>query len=166
MDANGESLLVFKQVVGYVGDYVKISYLLGVIGHTSTAPCHLSTFVTLRKDQNCSRFGYSTSVHSADSSSFRSGPRTAEIRKANPLDEVLRKIGLEPSSSSKVQGNYLFQLHEKLSEAFQEGKTPLAICGHHIMDASFGPYRSVLVASDHLLAGNAINVHLMWDPIH
>ena len=144
--------------MGYVGDYVEIAYLLDVIGHKSTAPCHLCTSVRLQKDQNCSQFGYSTNVHSADSSLFRSSPRTAEIRKANHSDEVLRKIRLEPSSSSKVQGNALLQLQEKLSEAFQQGKTPLAICSHRIMDASFDPYQSVLVAPDHLLAGNAIYV--------
>ena len=52
----------------------------------------------------------------------------------------------------------MFYLNRKMNEAKESGKIPNAKRCNHIFDPSFDPYRSVLVAPDHLLAGNDINI--------
>ena len=65
---------------------------------------------------------------------------------------------MKQESSGKVSDSPLLLLYQKPRRAQSSGKIPIACCGHPIFNATFDPYRSVLVAPDHLLSGNAINI--------
>ena len=70
----------------------------------------------------------------------------------------MKHLGMVPLSAPKVINSPLFLLHQRFKEVASNRQVPLASCGHHLFDPSFDPYRSVLVAPDDLLAGNAINI--------
>lgn len=161
LDGDGNPIRVFIQVVGYIGNFLEIAHVTDLLGHNADA-AHLCVFRKQKLNPHRSAHGYTTELCSSDSSSFRSGPRTKSIRQASGTEEeklrLVKYLGMAPPSSTKVTESPMFLLHEKLSQAQSSGKIPLASCGHQLFDASFDPYRSVLVAPDHLLAGNAINI--------
>jgi hypothetical protein len=42
--ANGASVTVFLDLVGFVGDYTAVTHTLDLFGHTACSPCHLCAF--------------------------------------------------------------------------------------------------------------------------
>jgi hypothetical protein len=57
---------IFKDVLGYIGDYPAVTLSLDLLGHNSRDPCHLCSFI--RQDRigpaDLPYYGYTTSVHS------------------------------------------------------------------------------------------------------
>ena len=73
-------------------------------------------------------------------------------------NRILNYLGMESTSCRMRCYIPLRILNERLTDARSSQKVPLKTCGHPVFEASFDLYRSVLVAPDHLLSGNAINI--------
>ena len=73
-------------------------------------------------------------------------------------NRLLNFLGME-SPFFRMRCNILLRiLNERLNDARSSQQVPLTTFGHPVFEASFDPYRSALVAPDHLLSGNAINI--------
>jgi hypothetical protein len=156
MNANGEKVTVFLDIVGYIGDYPAVTHALDVLGHNSRAPCHLCAF--LRQDrtgtEGLNYYGYSTSVHSRASSFCRDGKRIKSVRSGLVSSGLLQTLGLK--SSVDESHCPLHTLSDALSKV--RSQVPLTDCGVPVVPAVFDPYRSCMVAPDHLFFGLAQDV--------
>jgi hypothetical protein len=88
VDANGREVVVFLDVVGFIGDTPAISHALDLRGHTALAPCLWCSFC--RSDNQLhrgSRYGAPVAVNSRHSSFVRFGMRAALFREAEPSDK-------------------------------------------------------------------------------
>ena len=95
--AGGESLVMFMEVVAYVGDYPGMSHCLDVLGQNANVPCTHCLFIRadLRYEDESSRYAYSTAIHSADPSFRRTKARMRAIRSsAECTSNMLRDAGL------------------------------------------------------------------------
>ena len=161
-DGDGVPIKVFVQAVAYIGDFLEIAHISDLLGHNADSACHLCFFRKQKLDPYRSAHGYTTELNCTDTSSFRSEPRMKAIRESNGTDKdrnrLLNHLGMESASSRMTCNSPLRTLNEMLNDARSSQQVPLSTCGHPIFEASFDPYRSVLVAPDHLLSGNAINI--------
>ena len=155
IDANGNEVTIFIDIVGYIGDYPAVTHTLDVLGHTSRAPCHLCSF--LRNDRSGSkaaRYAFTTTVHSRNSSFNRSRGRIESVRKACADTEQLKVLGLKPTAEQRD-----LPLHElSVALAAVRKDVPLTASGHPVVPSLFDPYQSSMVAPDHLLCGMAQDV--------
>jgi hypothetical protein len=151
--AHGENITGFPDIVGYIGDCTAVMNALDVLGHNSRAPCHLCAF--LRQDrtgtEGLNYYGYSTAVHSRASSFCRDGKRIKSVRSGIVSSSLLQTLGLK----SPVDESHC-PLHA-LSDSFSNvrSQVPLTDCGVPVVPSVFDPYRSCMVAPDHLLFGLA-----------
>jgi hypothetical protein len=80
-DANGKGVVVFLDVVGFVGDPPAVSHILDVRGPIALAPCPWCSF--LRDDNELhrgSRCGFLTSMNARHSSFTRCKSRAESFR--------------------------------------------------------------------------------------
>jgi hypothetical protein len=155
MNANWENVTVFLVIKDYIGDYPAVIHALDVLGYNCRAICHLCAF--LRQDRNRTEglnyYRYSTSVHSRASSFCRDGKRIKNVRSGLVSSSLLQALGLK----SPVDESHC-PLHT-LSDALLKARSqvPLTDCGVPIVPSVFDPYRSCMIAPDHLLFGLAQN---------
>ena len=127
-DAEGNPVVVYIQVIGYIGDFLEIAHVTDLLGHNSDAACHLCFFRKQKINPNRSSNGYTTELSSRNSSCFRSGPRAQAIRQGSQSDnEKLRELqflGMAPSSSHKTRRNPMFYLHRKMKGLKKAEKYP------------------------------------------
>jgi hypothetical protein len=156
MNDNGGNFTVCFDIIGYIGDYPAFTHALDVLGHSSRAPCHLCAF--LRQDrtrtEGLNYCGYSTSVHSRDSSFCRDGKRIKNVRSGLVSSSLLQTFGWK-SPVDESHGP-LHTLSDALLKA--RSQVPLTDCGVPIVPSVFDPYRSCMIAPDHLLFGLAQDV--------
>jgi hypothetical protein len=154
--AFGESVTIFLDIVAYIGDYPAVSHVLDVLGHTARAPCHLCSFVRQDRtgDDGLKYYGYSTTVHSRASSFCREARRVKSVRHSECPSSTLQLLGLK-----QFMDESHCPLHA-LSNALDDcrSKVPLTDSGVPVVPAVFDPYRSSMVAPDHLLVGLARDV--------
>ena len=91
VDGSGRAITVFIQVVAYVADFLEIAHVSDLLGHNADAACHLCPFRIQKLDPAQSRHGFTTEENSADSCSFRSGPRTDAIRETEKMARNFRR---------------------------------------------------------------------------
>jgi hypothetical protein len=155
-DANGERVTIFLDIVGYIGDYPAVTHALDVLGHNSRAPCHLCAF--LRQDrtgtEGLNYYGYSTAVHSRASSFCRDGRRINSVRSGLSSSSLFQALGLRhPVDESQCPLHVLCGALSKV-----RSQVPRTDCGVPVVPSVFDPYRSCMVAPDHLLFGLAQDV--------
>ena len=156
---NGENLVLFIDVVGYIGDYPGMSHCLDIMGHTAASPCTHCTFrrANPEKEEESSRYAYTTSIHSADPAFRRTKQRTRLIRyAAQGNKEQLRQLGLKDAQLEELDSLPLHLLSDKLEEAKNNVlRTRESL---PVVSASFDPYQSSIVAPSHVLYGTAQNI--------
>lgn len=154
--AGGESVTIFLDIVAYIGDYPAVSHVLDVLGHTARAPCHLCSFVRQDRigDEGLKYYGYSTTIHGRASAFCREARRVRSVRHGESSASVLQLLGLKQSVNET--NCPLHVLSSALAKCRPE--VPLTDCGVPVVPAVFDPYRSSMVAPDHLLAGLARDV--------
>jgi hypothetical protein len=151
MNAKGEKVTVFLDIVGYIGDFPAVMHALDALGHNSRAHCHLFAF--LRHDRTGTEgfnyYGYSTSVHSRASSFCREDKRIKSVRRGFMTSSLVQTLSLK----STVDESRC--LRHTLSDALSNvrSQVPLTDCGVPVVPSVFDPYRYCMVATDHLLFG-------------
>ena len=155
--ADGNTILLFLDLVGFIGDYPETSHALDILGHNSTCPCHLCSFKRYSGDPSSgSMYASCTTVHSCDSSFLRCGPRTLALRESVLSTTQAIAIGMKGTIES-TKKSPLFAKYASLQKASKD-KIPKTADGKPVLSPAFDPYRSSMVAPDHLLAGIAKNV--------
>jgi hypothetical protein len=155
-DPSGNPVTIFVDVLGFIGDYPAVSHALDVLGHNSRAPCHLCSF--LRQDRigngALSYYGYTNEVHSKATAFCRSVQRMKSLRAEELSSQELTSLGFQPTFNAAD-----YPLHA-LSDALCAARmhVPLTEGGLPVVPAVFDPYRSSMVAPDHLLFGLAQDV--------
>jgi hypothetical protein len=156
LDPEGNAVTIFIDVLGYIGDYPGISHALDVLGHAARAPCHLCSF--LRKDRTGEAgrnyYGYTSSVHSRSTSFARSMDRMLSVRSSKARDIDLSELGFKPDFD--ITNYPLHFLSQQLRVC--RNRIPLTDGGARVVPGIFEPYRSSLVAPDHLLFGLARDI--------
>lgn len=155
VDGNGREVVVFLDVVGYIGDTPAISHVLDLRGHTALAPCPWCSFCRSdTKNHLGSRYGAPVSVNSRHPSFVRFGIRAKLFRGTEPSDKDCQTLGFThkvPAESTP--------LHELASALLEVKKSvPLNAEGRPVVSACLDPYRACVVAPDHLFFGLSQNV--------
>lgn len=155
VDANGNEVVVFLDVAGFIGDTPAISHVLDLRGHNALAPCPWCSFC--RNDNQLhqgSRYGAPVSANSRHSSFVRFGSRAARFREAAPSDKDCQALGFlheVPADSTP--------LHELASALLNAKKNvPTNAEGKPVVPACLDPYRACVVAPDHLFFGLSQNI--------
>jgi hypothetical protein len=152
-DPTGNPVTIFIDVLGFVGDYPAVSHALDVLGHNSRAPCHLCFFV--RQDRighgHLPYYGYTSEIQGKSTAFSRSVQIMHNVRAKHPNTQDLAALGFKQTFNIAD-----FPLH-KLSSALSSarGQVPVTYQNEPVVPAVFDPYRSSLVAPDHLLFGLA-----------
>jgi hypothetical protein len=156
LDPNGNPVTIFIDVLGFIGDYPAISHALDVLGHNSRAPCHLCCFV--RQDRighgHLPYYGHTAEIHSKSTAFIRSVQRMHNVRSEDSNIHDLAVLGFKKTFN--VDDYPLHALSSALSAA--RDQVPFTDHNEPVVPAIFDPYRSSLVAPDHLLFGLAQDV--------
>ena len=163
MQVGGKSL----DCVGFIADYPAISEAIDVLGHNSNAPCHLCFFKRYDKSgRGEPMYAYTTRVCSGHPSFIRNEQRLKELRSGELVETELRDLGMEGSSSFESSVRPLHNLNEALAAV--RGQVPLTKTGKRVVASIFDPYRSSIIAPDHLFLGithNVLNAVLKVAPV-
>mgnify|MGYP003438799006 FL=1 len=155
-DPIGNPVTIFIDVLGFIGDYPAVSHALDVLGHNSRAPCHLCCFV--RQDRighgSLPYYGYTSEIHCKSTAFSRSVQRMHNVRAEYPDTHDLLALGFKKTFN--IADFPLHTLSSALSSA--RGQVPFTDQNEPVVPALFDPYRSSMVAPDHLLFGLAQDV--------
>ena len=149
-----DEVKIFVDVVADVADYSAAAHAIDVIDHVGSATC---THCTIQRADrySSSNIGYTVRQHSQNTSSLPSSERYIALREARIDDGDANHLGMSRTSASGVRNRPLLHLTEQLDRARSE--IPRSVPGEKAVSGIFDPYRSNVVASDHLLAGLAKN---------
>ena len=159
LDDDGGTLVLFAEVVAYIGDYPGMSHCLDLLGHNSCAPCTHCCFrrADLNGEEECSMYGYTSSINSAEPSFRRTKKRMRVMRNAcDSNDDDLQYIGLKSLSEEQLGKLPLHLLSDKLEAA--RPHIPLTSELVPVVQNVFDPYQSCAIAPSHVLYGLTKNV--------
>ena len=156
---SGEKMVMFIEVVAFIGDYPGMSHCLDVVGQMGNSPCTHCTFkrADLRYEEESSRYCYTSAINSADPAFRRTKQGMRAIRTAEKYSrDDLPHAGLRDLSQESLNALPLHVLSDKLEAARSlDLKTREGVPVTH---ASFDPYQSCAVAPSHVLYGLAQNI--------
>ena len=94
IDAFGEKVKVFFDIMGFLGDYPAASAVVDLNGHMATAPCTLCGF-TFNKNPGMSTYAFTTSINCCHTAYRRSQERTSSIRAAGVTTHQSKCLGVK-----------------------------------------------------------------------
>ena len=154
VDALGQKVKVYLDIMGFIGDYPASSSVVDLKGHNATAPCTSCGF-TFNKSDDSSTYAYSTSIHSCHTSYRRTQQRTESIRAAGLSADDGKHLGMSDldythflDSGSCPLLNFASKHNEKLRNISTNGDSNLSVQ----MYEKDG-YDMNLIAPDHLITG-------------
>lgn len=150
LDADGNSIRLFLDILAFVADYPEVAHCLDVVRHLGSSPCHLCAFRRMKNGPN-SRYAHTTEIHSQDSAFMRTGPRTEAMGSAEVTSQEYNNLGMKGSHEHEAINSPLHALHKALKEAVRATKLPKTENGVPVVVPFFDQYRSTMVAPDHLL---------------
>ena len=151
-DSQGKQVVAFLDCVGFIADYPAMSEALDVLGHNSNVPCHLCAFSRYDKSgSGHSAYGYTTAIQSSHPSFCRLAERSHALRTAKISDSDLRAMGFQESAVYTSKVNALHGLSTDLSSIRM--KIPRTEHDIPVVPGVFEPYRSCIIAPDHLFLG-------------
>ena len=120
-EEGGDKVVLFAEIVGYIGDYPGMSHCLDVMGHNAAAPCpHCDRFrrADLQFEECNSRYGYKTSINSSEPS-FKGTKRRMRIiwDSAGTDKEELNQVGLRALAKEQLESLPLHMLSDRLEAA-------------------------------------------------
>ena len=85
----GGKLVIFMELVAYIGDYPGMSHCLDILGHNASVPCTHCMFrrADLSSMEECSRYAYTSSINSSDPAYRRTKDRMRLLRAALDCEE-------------------------------------------------------------------------------
>lgn len=150
VDAFGEKVTVFLDIMGFIGDYPASSGVLDLKGHNATAPCTHCGF-TFTKSPGSSMYAYTTSISSCHTAFRRSQWRSQSIRQAGLSSFQEKCLGLSVLDSNDIRTSTSFPLL-KLACVHNDtlrSNTHSSPVELYVKDG----YDLNLIAPDHLLTG-------------
>ena len=150
IDAFGELVTVFFDIMGFIGDYPASSAVVDLKGHNATSPCTHCGF-TFNKCTGMSVYSYTTSIHSCSTAHRRTQERTTSIRQAGLMDFQLKVLGLSSLDTSDFinpSSCPLLRFASVHNEALRTSHR-----AQHLRVFPKDGYALNLVAPDHLLTG-------------
>lgn len=150
VDALGETVRCFLEVVGFIADYPASSAVLDLTGHNSYAPCTHCSF-HFNRWSHSSKFAYTTSITSRNSSYRRTQQRTESIRSAGLTKEQAKCLGMSLGDESLLQWDGMCPLLKFCSALNARlSISPAPTNTHcHALDG----YSLNIIAPDHLITG-------------
>ena len=150
VDAFGERVKVFLDVMGFTGDYPAASAVVDHSGHNSTAPCTHCGF-NFNKSAGMTVYAYTTSVTSRHTSYRRTQERTESLRALRISSRSLKILGMKSLASDELlESNAcpLFKLASRYNLAL-ESHSDIPPFSATKRDG----YMMNLIAPDHLITG-------------
>jgi len=146
---NGDEIVIFLDVLGYVGGYPAVSHTLDVLGHSSNVPCHLCTYTRYdRSGAEGRKYGYTTNIHTDHPSFAKSENRSNALRAAELSTADLQFLVMHDEDTFEIRSQVLHQLASKLAAV--RNHVPRTMGGNvSVVPAVFDSYRSCVVAPDH-----------------
>ena len=141
--SDGSKMVIFLDLVAYIGDYPGMVECLDLMGHNALAPCTHCVFIRadVEREEENSRYAYNPSVNSADPTFRRTKTRMRLIREAAGDDDAqLKYYGLKELSSNALQGLPLHRLSDRLEQV--QNQIPRTADGLPVVSARFDPYMS------------------------
>ena len=150
IDAFGNKVKVFLDIMGFIGDYPAVSAVVDISGHNSTAPCTHCGFV-FNKSAGMPVYAYTTSVTSRHSSYRRTQERTESLQATGLSADALKMLGMK-----KLQYEEL--VHSNACPIFKFAAHYNTTLEFHCNPPSFSSsrkdgYSLNLIAPDHLFTG-------------
>ena len=156
---DGKKLRALVEAVGYVADYVEISLISDLKGHTAICSRHLCSFKRVDAQAvSTSRYGCSADINSESPAFSRSGMRAMAIRSASFSATDLENVGMEGDEQFSINENPFLRLQAGLMAASKLQKIPRTAEGALVVYGFFDAYRFILVGPDHLLSGIGKNI--------
>ena len=161
LDDTGSPVRVFIDVVAVIQDYPEQTSCMDTLGHTANVPCNHCMFERYDPTgRGRASYGYTT-LNSSDHMSFcRHLSRTNALRRTEPdqlrPQDLTKKLGMK-NSDAKLEDRYaFFRLARELDDARES--VPVTSNGRRVVPCIFDPYRSCIVAPDHVFFGLTSNV--------
>lgn len=151
-----ETATIFLDVMSYIGDYPAVTEMLDVIGHTGLVPCHLCLFHRGDASTTDTRYGYDTTINSGNICFRRGCERVMSMRRSAIKSDQLKYIGVRKVSGNESFESPFHRLSVKLLMNYE--KIPRTHEGLPVISPFFDPYRSCLIAADHMFHGLCVNV--------
>ena len=157
-------IILFIDVVAYVGDYPENAKLLDVTGVNGCSPCTMCTFPRADKGSGDnegslmyegSSYAYSTALHSANLS-FRRTRQRMQLCREGATSNDPKRFGLREMGEEQRSKLSLHRLSEELDKA--RVSVPMTTSGEPAVPCFFDPYVCSLVAPDHVLFGTGEDV--------
>ena len=153
--SDGRSVKIFIDVLGFLGDYLESAHGTDLLGHNADAPC---TCCSIRryKHTKSSTLGYSTTIHSCNSSAVRFGDRHWALRESGVDNDDCRFLGMCENAKVSNESCPLLVLQVEMEK--HRPAIAIASDGVPVVPGLFDAYRSNFVAPDHLLTGVSKNI--------
>lgn len=149
-DAFQNDVVVYLQVMGFVGDYPASSAVVDVKGHTALAPCTHCTTPKNRSEES-STFAYTTTFHSAHNAFRRTQLRSTSMHSLGLSSVVAKCLGMKIHESSDVHERGKCPLL-KFAQNYNE-RVRTVSGSSHLRHDSLDGYDLNIIAPDHLVTG-------------
>lgn len=153
VDAFGQHVRVFFDVMGFIGDYPASSGVVDLKGHTANAPCTVCGFVC-NKGSDVSTYAYTTSVTSCNTAYRRSQKRMESIREAGLPEYHHKCLGmsvLDPDTFLDSGSCPLLHFASKFNKHLIQRHVSVRALPFDVFDKD--GYTLNVVAPDHLITG-------------
>lgn len=152
VDAFGQQVRVFVDMLGFLGDYPASSAVVDVSGHQANAPCtHCSFHVS--KNFGQSRYSFTTSATSGSSTHRRTQIRMRTIRKVRLNNKQRKLMGVklfQEHHETKSGMSPLLKFADLYNDAVEKLRVgPKLKMINHLKDG----YAANIIAPDHLITG-------------
>lgn len=154
-DPQGNRFKIFMDIMGFIADCPAMTHVMDASGHNATVSCSICSFVRQKSNSRTSHV-YTTKVHYQNNSRSRCMEKHEEILKIGISENDVQFMGLSLLFSS--ESTPLLSLARALQIC--AAQIPLNTKGELVVGGLFHPYRSAVVAPDHLLKGIATDVLL------
>ena len=152
---DGEDVRIFIDVVGFLGDYLESAHGVDLLGHRANSPCTTCS-VRKNRDSDRSSLGYTTILHGSNSSVLRTAERHWALRESGIDDNDCNLLGMYSTARVSNESCPLLKLHSELQKVRSDIQK--ANHGGPVVSGLFDPYRSNVIAPDHLLSGLAKDI--------
>ncbi len=149
---NGKEIVIFLDLVGYIGDSPALASITGTKGHSSDIPCHLCTMKKNKDNTQHLKCFINQFTDSRNPALRRTAVRTDDIfncAKSKKYD-VCEQLGIRNENSSLKKVRYV------LNEA--KKNVPRSKNGHPVVSCLFDEYRSAMISPDHVFLGIGSNL--------
>ena len=160
----GGKLVIFLELVVYIGEYPGMSHCLDILGHNASVPCTPCMFrrADLSSMEECSRYAYTSSRNRSDPAYRRTKDRMRLLRAALDCEEsTLQDVGLKILTDEQLSQLPLHLLSDKLDMA--QERILRTRDNVPVTNTSFDSYQSCAIAPSHILYGvtkNIINANI------